>query len=337
MHKEAQARCSHLGIYLHKCHWASLCLLIVVLGLSSLTYAKTIQQGVNSHPDAESKLSIRIVTPNNTKKGVLIENALKKYPNLTITKLSTDNFLAPGNKKQIIITVGAVAFHQVLKSRLPHTLILASYISKNTYFKVLEVYKKDSPSVTAIFAEIPLGKQIKLAKTLLPQNTHLTTLLSEKSQHHENTIRESARENNIKASVHFFKDRSSLNKLFESDVFRPTFILSHADPLIFNARSLKHILLKGYRNNTSVIGPNKEAVSAGSLASIYFPDTELARVSESVILNFSDTGITPNPQNLTFFSFVINKNVAKSMNINIPSDKVIKKALGIDWLENHEK
>lgn len=337
MHKEAQTRCFHLGIYLQKCHWASLCLLVVLLGLSPLTYAKTIQEGVNSHPDTKSKLRVRIITPKNTKKGVLIENALKKHPNLTITRSSTENVLVPENNKQIIITVGAVAFHQVLRSRLPHTLILATYISKNTYFKVLEVYKKDFPSVTAIFTEIPLGKQIRLAKTLLPQSTHLTTLLSEKSQNHENTIRESARENNIEASVHFFQSRASLNKLFESGVFKPTFILSHPDPKIFNARSLTHILLKGYRNNISVIGPNKRAVSSGSLASIYFPDTEIARASKNVILNFSDTGITPKPQNLTFFNFVINKNVAKSMNVNIPPYKVIRKALGIDWLENHEK
>jgi len=337
MYKEAQTRYFHLGIYLQKCHWASLCLLVVLLGLSSLTNAKTIQEGVNRYSDTENKLSVRIVTPKNTKKGLLIEDALKKYPNLTITRSSTDNFLAPENNKQIIITVGAVAFHQVLKSHLPHTLILATYISKNTYFKVLEIYKEESPSVTAIFAEIPLGKQIRLAKTLLPQSAHLTTLLNEQSKHHENTIRESAHANNIEASVHFFENRSSLSKLFESDVFKPTFILSHTDPKIFNARSLKHILLKGYRNNISVIGPNNEAVSAGSLASIYFPDAEILRVSEKVILYFRDTGITPSPQNLKLFNFVINKKVAKSMNINIPPDVIIEKALGMDRLENHEK
>jgi len=337
MHKEAQTRYSHLGIYLQKCYWASLCLLVALLSTSSLTNAKTIQDGINRYPDTENKLSIRIITPKNTKKGILIEDALKKHPNLTITRSSTDNFLALEKNKQIIITVGAVAFHQVLKSHLPHTLILATYISKNTYFKVLEVYKEETPSVTAIFSEIPLGKQIRLAKTLLPQSTHLTTLISEQSQHHKNTIIESARANNIEANVHVFENRSSLNKLFESGVFKPTFILSHADPLIFNARSLKHIILKGYRNNISVIGPNNEAVSGGSLASIYFPDKEMLRVSKKVILYFRDTGIAPSPQNLNLFNFVINKNVAKSMNINIPPDRVINRALGMDWLEKHEK
>jgi len=334
VYKIAQTRYSHLGIYLQKCHWASLCLLVVLLSLSSLTNAKTIQDGINS---TENKLSIRIIAPKNTKKGTLIENALKKHPSLSITRSSTDNIAALEENKKIIITVGAVAFHQALKSNLPHTLILATYISKNTYFKVLEVYKEESPSVTAIFSEIPLGKQIRLAKTLLPPNTHLTTLISEQSQYHKNTIIESARANNIEANVHVFENRSSLNKLFKSDVFKPTFILSHSDPLIFNASSLKHILLKGYRNNISVIGPNNEAVSGGSLASIYFPDKEILRASEKVILYFRDTGIIPSPKNLKRFNFVINRNVAKSMNINIPSDKVINKALGIDWLENHEK
>lgn len=337
MHQQAQTKCFLLGIYLQKCHGGSFFLLFVLFCLSPLTYAKPIQEVVNNYPDTEHKLNVRIVAPKNTKKGVLIESTLKKQRNITITRSSPDSFLAPQNKNQIIITVGAVAFHQVLKSRAPHALILATYISKNTYLEVLEVYKKDSPSVTAIFTEIPLGKQIQLAKTLLPQVTHLTTLLSKQSQRHETTIRESARENNIEASVHVFENRVSLNKLFESGVLKPTFILSHSDPKIFNTRSLTHILLKGYRNNISVIGPNKRSVSAGSLASIYFPDKELARASLTIILDFNDRGITPTPKNLTSFDFVINKNVAKSMNISIPPNNVIRKALGLDWLENHEK
>jgi ABC-type uncharacterized transport system substrate-binding protein len=337
MHKEAQTRCFHLGISFQKCHWAALCLLTILFGLPPLTHASP--DGIDNHPGGSNKLSLRIVTPKNTKKGVLFENVFNKHPklNVDITRSNTDKLLAPTNKNHIIITVGAVAFHQVLKSHLPHALILATYISKSTYFKVLEVYKDDAPAVTAIFSDIPLDKQIQLAKILIPQSTHLTTLLGKHSKNNESLIRESAHANKLEANVHYFEDRSSLNKLFKADVFKHTFILALSDSEIFNARSLKHILLKGYRNNMGVIGPNKEAVSVGSLASLYFPDKELVRVSQNIILDFKDTGVTPSPQNLKSFNFVTNKNVAKSMNINIPPDVEIKKALGMDYLKNHEK
>ena len=331
MIQKALKRCFKHGIFIQNCFRAILC---ISVSLSGLTYATDL---IVRDKKQTNKVNIILITPKESKKGLWIESTFKKNSKIkfNITKSNTEKPLT-STKKDHIITVGAVAFHQALASRLPHSLILATYITKSTYRKVLENHKQNQPSTTAIFSDIPLDKQIHLGKILIPQSTHVTTLTSDYSIHNEEVIRNASQKHKLIADLHFFEDRSSFNHLFNTDLFRSTFILALADPNIFNSRSLKYILIKGYRNNIGVIGPNKEAVEMGSLASIYFSDNEFSRVAQNSIVEFYDTGIVPKPKNLKYFNFIINNNVAKSMNITIPHDSEIQKALAMHWLTNNE-
>ena len=281
------------------------------------------------HPD------IIIIAPGNTTKSLLFKKNLDQRSSLESLIISTTDSI-PQGYSNVIITIGARAFHETLTSGVSQRLTIATFISRKTYFKIINRHKTTPSSNTAIFTEIPLDKQIKLAKSLLPESVQFSTLIPKHSSNIESVIRKEAKMNDLEVLLDVYETPLSLKKLFDSDIFKSTFILALNKPQIFNARSLRHILLKGYRNNISVIGPNDVAVRSGSLASVYFPIEEIVRLSTGIISQFTKTTVIPPPQNAQRFNFMINMKVAHSLNINIPAETYIKKTLKMNWPNNNE-
>jgi ABC-type uncharacterized transport system substrate-binding protein len=89
---------------------------------------------------------------------------------------------------------------------------------------------------------------------------------------------------------------------------------------------VKNILLSSYRQRIPVIGFSKSFVGAGALAAAYSTPDQIAQQLISIITNLLKPDRTPVGDNVypEDFSVSTNKQVAKSLDLQIPDDDSIK-------------
>jgi len=112
--------------------------------------------------------------------------------------------------------------------------------------------------------------------------------------------------------------------LVHSDVF-----LSLPDPGIYNRHTISSILLTTYRYRVPLIGFSKSSVRAGALAAVYSSAQQIARQTATTIpLWLTNTGHYATkisyPEQ---FSVAINKQVARSLGIDMPDGSSITQRL----------
>lgn len=111
--------------------------------------------------------------------------------------------------------------------------------------------------------------------------------------------------------------------LINSDV-----LLALPDASVYNAKTIKSILLTTYRHRIPVIGFSESFVHAGALAAIHSSTDQLGKqIAELIVNHYSHSKINQNYLYPKYFDIAINKDVAKSLAINTPDRKVITEKL----------
>ena len=105
-------------------------------------------------------------------------------------------------------------------------------------------------------------------------------------------------------------------------------LLALPNPDIYNANHAKSIILSTYHANVPIIAYSKSFAKAGALISLYSSIDNIAEKTASVVNNI----ITDGPLNKKEyypdnFTIEINSAVARSLNINIDSEKMLKRKI----------
>jgi hypothetical protein len=165
-----------------------------------------------------------------------------------------------------------------------------------------------------------IDRQLALIKILSPQIKSIALLHSEVKHNNLDKIKQTAEKFglNIKSAVindPLNWNRASLKALKESDA-----VLGLTDTAIYNATTIRSILMRLYRASRPLIGPDKGYVKAGAVASSYSGVKETIKaVSELLSSKQPWPAIIPNP----YFNIVINTQVARSLNINVADQTLL--------------
>lgn len=123
-------------------------------------------------------------------------------------------------------------------------------------------------NVTLLWSDPPPSRQLRLIRQLLPNARQVGVLFSKNSQFMLKELRHAA----TALGLHIISqpwdstddNRPVLLLLKRSDV-----LLGLEDPLLYNPRTVKNLLLSSYADQQALIGPTASFVKAGSLASTY--------------------------------------------------------------------
>jgi len=117
---------------------------------------------------------------------------------------------------------------------------------------------------------------------------------------------------------------SSLKPLLETS----SALLAVPDPLVHQRGTAQTLLLTSYRYQKPVIGYSQAYVTAGALAAVYSSPENIARQAAEITRNYPDRQSTlPSPQPPRYFSVGINRQVARSLNIDIQDSESLTKDL----------
>ena len=184
--------------------------------------------------------------------------------------------------------------------------------------------------IGAIYIDQPLERHLLFSELVLPDISRFSIIISENNKHTINKLN-SLNNNNYRIAILKYSDNvlSTLSYILnESDA-----LIAVPDPVIFNLRTTRSILLSTYRKRVPLIGFSESYAKAGAFAALYSTPELIGKQTGEVISLFikrasskSDPFFLPQ-LHAKYFSITINKNVARSLGIPILDAKTLEKDL----------
>lgn len=132
----------------------------------------------------------------------------------------------------------------------------------------LRLGKSRPEYLSLLWSDPPLARQLRLTRYLLPQARRIGVLYGPDSRFLIDELHQAASHMGLEIVAQDWADlrdsRPLQHVLGNSDV-----LLGIDDPQLFNAKTVKNLLLSSYGRQMALIGPNAGFVRAGALASTY--------------------------------------------------------------------
>ncbi|MBI4808045.1 MAG: hypothetical protein HY799_03730 [Nitrosomonadales bacterium] len=213
----------------------------------------------------------------------------------------------------LYIAVGMKAATQLAAKDIP---TLNVFVPKTGYDKLQREFASHDAPRSAIYLDQPMERQVALLLSALPGTRHvgvlyntappelqsLRRLLAEKKTHlHEQAIDQAHPLNDALEGV-----------LGESEVL---FVLPDTD--IYNASTIRNILLTSYRKQIPLVGISQAYVKAGALCAVYSTPEQVATQVLVMIERYAGSGKLPAAQYPNEFEVSVNIQVARSLDLRI--------------------
>ncbi len=244
-----------------------------------------------------------------------------------VIDLSQEEKLSVAENSELVIALGVKALEA--SSKLKHTTpVLGVFTPLPAFNRALSSSGRRLGIFSAIVLDQPYKRQIGLAKVTLPNAKNLGILLGSTSNHYEDFLREAAERQSFNVEVEEVNAVSDLIPKLEKIFEKNDILLAIPDPLVYNRETAQSILLTSYRHQVPVFGYSRSYVKAGALASVFSNAKHLAKQAAEIAIETQlKTGLLPPPQVPKYFSVVVNRQVQRSLNLQLPDENAIYQQL----------
>lgn len=239
----------------------------------------------------------------------------------TVTSESVDQ---PVPRTDLIITAGAEALRQTLARNLNQP-VLATLLPRQTYEKVISDAGKQRQRVSAIYLDQPPNRQAAFLRHLLPEHKRVGILLSNETRHQYNQYKQAFSTNRYSLQSDESDGENTLVAALGTLLPRIDVLLAIPDSTIYKRDNIKPILVTSYRYQRPVVGFSASFVGAGALAAIYSTPSQIAnQTAELIKSNGANLAAAQGPE---MFAISINRTVANALNLSIPDEASIRRAM----------
>lgn len=229
------------------------------------------------------------------------------------------------NQHKLTISIGYKSAIAIAKNKTKNNIIYTLIPDDESLRKRVPC---DNTTCYKIYINQPVSRYIQLFKNLFPEGKNLVFVTSKENSKKSLQVKAASKNNNF-----IFKDirvdknqnisRTLINKLKNNDV-----LLALPNPDIYNANHAKSIILSAYHANVPIIAYSKSFAKAGALISLYSSIDNIAEKTASVVNNIiTDGHLNKKEYYPDNFTIEINSAVARSLNINIDSEKMLKRKI----------
>ena len=219
-------------------------------------------------------------------------------------------------KTDLIVSVGVRAAYRVAeKTTQP---LLAAMIPDKTYADLRTLKQGE---ISAIYLDQPWRRQADLLHAILPErqrvgvlyaeNLDIPALKSELALHHDTLI------------ARHLGGRDTLSADLDDVLGQSDVLLALPDSEIYNANSIRNILLSSYRRGIPLVGFSEAYVRAGALCAIFSTPEQMAVQAASTTASYARTGKLPEAQFPIQYSIAVNRAVARTFGLVIAPDDAI--------------
>ncbi len=233
-----------------------------------------------------------------------------------------DNRMINSGDWDLIVTIGTKAANLVSRSGT-NTPTLYSLIPSNSFNNIRK--KSHSVQTSAIFIDQPISRQLALVKAIMPERIKVGVILGRYSSVSKSSL--NTRMHSMKLTpIISYATPDNINRVIEGIFKKTNVLLALPDPSIYNKQTVLTILLSSYRHRVPIIGYSAAFVKSGAIAAVYSTPSDIGHHIGDEIGKFvsSSERNLSSPSYPRYFSINVNKSVANSLNILMPSITTIR-------------
>lgn len=250
----------------------------------------------------------------------------QRFSDILQEHLGPDVQLRPFNQRSLtasdsapVVTLGPEALVAVMEAGTSNPVI-ALLVNQRL---ISGLVTGNNRQLTGLYYDPPLLRQVLIGRTILPQATRVALLARPDDVTRYDGLIEQLAQFELEARVFVVAGDDVLIQTLTRALSFGDFLLATPDDVLYNPRTIKHILLTTYRRNRLVVGPGHAFVRAGVLASSFAPLADYAREAAELTREYLDTGVLPAPAFPDMFDVEVNHQVARSLNIPLPDEALI--------------
>ncbi len=237
------------------------------------------------------------------------------------TQEYTESFSDSGGQIDLIVTVG----EQAAVSVAPHTdrPLLATMLTSFRYAGLANS-RRPGGELSAIFVDQPWSRQVSLLRAALPSRNRIGILLSPGTNWKTEELRRLLLDRGATLVTQVADSSGTLSGDLERVLSRSDLLLAIPDNTIYNSSNIRDIILSSYRHGIPLVGLSQSYVNAGALCAVFSTLEQLAAQTSAAVIAYAKSGQLPGPQYPDSYSIAVNRQVARSLEIELPSLEAIR-------------
>lgn len=225
----------------------------------------------------------------------------------------------------LIVTVGSRAAEFVV-ARDSRSLLLLTLLPRSAVERIAGL-RRDERRISAIYIDQPPARYIELLRAALPDYERVGLLAGQDSRETATRLAAVARDRRLRPLVEQVGSEPDIYPALQRMFAEPGILLATADTTVFNSQTIPSILLSAYRRRVPVVGFSQAYVRAGAVVALYSTPAQIAlQTTEAVRAVLNGQGL-PSAQYPRYFQVGVNARVAKSLDLRIDSEAVIRERL----------
>lgn len=211
----------------------------------------------------------------------------------------------------LIVAVGMKSASASVAANKP---VLNVFVPKAGYDKLAK--PAGGARSSAIYIDQPLERQVSLLVAALPAARDIGVLYTAPPPG-LSSLRRLLAERNLQLHEQTVGPERSLFDALEEVLAKSDVLLVLPDIEIYNAGTIRNILLAAYRKQVPLIGISQSYVKAGALCAIYSTPAQIAQQAADAVGQFAASGKLPPSQYPKEFEVSVNAQVARSLDLPI--------------------
>lgn len=228
-------------------------------------------------------------------------------------------------ESDLIVAVGLKSAALALNSDAP---VLCVLVSKAGFDKLLRELpaRRDQNTVSAIYLDQPSRRQTDLVAAALPEAKKIGLLFATLPPDIA-SLRKAVAETRMVLVEQQLGSAESLHRDLHALLQRSDVLLATPDAQIYNAMTIRNILLETYRSRIPVVGFSASYVKAGALCAVFSTPEQIAGQAAYLTQQFAATAKLPAAQYPTEFEVLVNQQVSHSLEIKIKENAELVKQI----------
>lgn len=225
----------------------------------------------------------------------------------------------------LIISIGYKSAKAISKYKI-ETPVVYSLIPDDESLRSEVSCKKET--CYKIYINQPVNRYIKLFKVLFPDGKNLVFATTKENSKISRQVKTSSENLHVIYKEFLIQKNQNISQTFIRNLSNNDVLLALPNSDIYNVNSAKNILLSTYHANVPIIAYSKSFAKAGALISLYSSIDNVAKKTASTVNKiFNGVPLKLKEYYPDEFTIEINSAVARSLNINIEPESVIKRKI----------
>lgn len=224
---------------------------------------------------------------------------------------------AESTATRLFIVLGTEALRQVL-AREVRAPVIAALIPRMGFERVTKEFGKKAPnSVTAVYLDQPLGRQLDLLRLAMPDAKRVGVLWGPESALLQPALTSALQSRGLQEVGGQVGVGGALFSGLKAALDNADVLLAVPDSFVYNSATVANILFATYRARVPVLAFSPSYVKAGALMSLHTASAQIGVQTALLVRSWLHSGILPPAQYPTDFSVTVNEHVARSLGLKL--------------------